>query len=101
MYFEKREPMSWHYRLGVGLLSLALLGCHGPLQESQLSQGAPPEVGQVLPITARATLVGQVIDLEVAKTPQQQAQGLMFAVLWLTTEACSLPLTPPSPSAFG
>ncbi|CAD5912444.1 hypothetical protein PCC9214_00128 [Planktothrix tepida] len=34
--------------------------------------------GQMLPITAQAKIGGQVIQLEVAKTPQQQALGLMY-----------------------
>lgn len=33
---------------------------------------------QVLPITAQAIINEQVINLEVAQTPQQQAMGLMF-----------------------
>lgn len=33
--------------------------------------------GQYLPITAEATIAGQVIQLEVAETPQQQQMGLM------------------------
>jgi hypothetical protein len=35
-------------------------------------------LGQVLPITAKAEIDGEVIELEVAKTPEQQALGLMF-----------------------
>lgn len=34
--------------------------------------------GQMLPITAIAKIGSEVIELEVAKTPQQQALGLMF-----------------------
>ena len=34
--------------------------------------------GQVLPITAQAQISGQIINLEVAKTPKEQAMGLMF-----------------------
>lgn len=34
--------------------------------------------GQVLPITAQAIINERVINLEVARTPQQQAMGLMF-----------------------
>ena len=36
------------------------------------------EQSQVLPITAQAIIKEQVINLEVAQTPQQQAMGLMF-----------------------
>lgn len=34
--------------------------------------------GQILPISATVIVKGQKIELEVAKTPQQQAIGLMF-----------------------
>ena len=34
--------------------------------------------GQMLPITARASISETIIDLEVAKTPAQQSMGLMF-----------------------
>ena len=36
------------------------------------------EGGQMLPITAIAEIGGETIELEVAKTPEQQATGLMF-----------------------
>ncbi len=34
--------------------------------------------GQVLPISARARIADRPIELEVAKTPEQQAMGLMY-----------------------
>ncbi len=34
--------------------------------------------GQVLPITAQAQISGQIINLEVTKTPKEQAMGLMY-----------------------
>ncbi|MGV2829504.1 DUF192 domain-containing protein [Myxosarcina sp. GI1(2024)] len=34
--------------------------------------------GQMLEISARAKIAGEVVNLEVARTPQQQAIGLMF-----------------------
>lgn len=34
--------------------------------------------GQILPITAQAIISGQTINLEVTKTPQEQAMGLMY-----------------------
>ncbi len=34
--------------------------------------------GQILPITAQAQISGQIINLEVAKTPKEQAMGLMY-----------------------
>ncbi len=37
-----------------------------------------PTAGQMLPITAKTTIDRQTIKLEVARTPQEQAIGLMF-----------------------
>ncbi|MGF1540780.1 MAG: DUF192 domain-containing protein [Pleurocapsa sp.] len=37
-----------------------------------------PTKGQILPITAQATIARQTINLEVAQTSTQQATGLMF-----------------------
>jgi len=34
--------------------------------------------GQILPITAQAQISGQIINLEVTKTPKEQAMGLMY-----------------------
>lgn len=34
--------------------------------------------GQTLPIAAKTNIKGEIIELEVAQTPQQQATGLMF-----------------------
>jgi hypothetical protein len=39
---------------------------------------SPIQEGQILPISARAKIAETKIDLEVAKTPEQQAIGLMF-----------------------
>lgn len=39
---------------------------------------SPSPKGQTLPITATTDIKGQVIELEVAQTRQQQATGLMF-----------------------
>ncbi|MEB3343287.1 DUF192 domain-containing protein [Okeania sp.] len=48
------------------------------LKTKQLSNFQVSQEGQVLPITAQAEISGQVINLEVAKTPQEQAMGLMY-----------------------
>lgn len=36
------------------------------------------QLGQMLPVTAKAKLKSAVIELEVARTPEQQAMGLMY-----------------------
>jgi len=77
--------------MGLGMVGVLLVSC-SPLLSSvstaqTLSLGTAvsqsPLItqenrGQMLPITAKAKIGGQVIQLEVAKTPQQQALGLMY-----------------------
>jgi hypothetical protein len=77
--------------MGLGMVSVLLVGC-SPLLSS-VSTAQPPSLGtavsqspiitqenrgQMLPITAKAKIGAVVINLEVAKTPQQQALGLMY-----------------------
>ena len=68
--------------LGVGLTVLFSVAYpqpfNGVTQISQSPVQTPENPGQMLPITAQAKLGQEIIQLEVAKTPQQQALGLMF-----------------------
>ncbi|MEA5536254.1 DUF192 domain-containing protein [Crocosphaera sp. XPORK-15E] len=61
--------------------SLLLLGC-SPSTEAKLKENSSPiiaqENGQLLPIEATVKMGEQVIELEVAKTPEQQQIGLMY-----------------------
>jgi uncharacterized protein len=71
--------------LGIGL-SLFLLGCSSALPVGNgddlaiLASQSPAATtsGQVLPISAKANIADRPIELEVAKTPEQQAMGLMY-----------------------
>lgn len=67
------------------LLSILLMGCSvpttakPPTSTSGSQTPAPESLGQKLPISAKAILPnGTTIQLEVAKTPQQQEMGLMY-----------------------
>ena len=62
----------------------------------------PPQnrQGQHLPITAKATISNQVIDLEVASTPQQQEIGLMFRTELLPNRGMLFPFQPARSVAF-
>lgn len=67
------------------LLGILLMGCSDPTTAipSTPTSGsptpAPESLGQKLPISAKAIVPnGTTIQLEVAKTPQQQAMGLMY-----------------------
>lgn len=45
---------------------------------AQFSSQSQQNLGQILPVTAQTTIGGEVIQLEVAQTPQQQQLGLMY-----------------------
>lgn len=68
--------------LGVGLTVLFSVAYpqpfNGVTQIAQSPVQTQENQGQMLPITAQAKIGKEVIQLEVAKTPQQQALGLMF-----------------------
>ncbi|MCW6035754.1 DUF192 domain-containing protein [Spirulina subsalsa FACHB-351] len=81
-YGNPKNLASWSSFLLMLGLSGFLMGCSPPPQSleeippSSLAQ--VPTEGQMLPISAIAQLGGQDIELEVARTPQEQAIGLMF-----------------------
>ncbi len=64
------------------VLGLLLWGCNSlPGDRSDLSSVAvadTPTQGQNLPITATFKVKDQIIELEVARTPEQQEKGLMY-----------------------
>ena len=77
--------------MGFGMLGILLVSCSPLLSSVSTAQSASlgttvsqsPIItqenrGQMLPITAKAKIGRQVIQLEVAQTTQQQALGLMY-----------------------
>ena len=58
------------------------------------------DLGQVLPISAQAEIGGQMIQLEVAETPQQQALGLMYRTELAPNRGMLFPFNPPRPVSF-
>lgn len=90
--FPQRRLNQW---LSIGL-GLWLMGCTVPPTSTEPNHSTPTlsptesiaqtptvptvqeDLAQVLPITAIAEIAGQNIQLEVARTPEQQAQGLMY-----------------------
>ncbi|MGB8691739.1 MAG: DUF192 domain-containing protein [Microcoleus sp.] len=71
--------------LGIGV-TIFLLGCSPILPVASNSDPGilvsqsptPTSLGQVLPVSARARIADRQIELEVAKTPEQQSMGLMY-----------------------
>lgn len=56
--------------------------------------------GQILPVTAEVDLNGQVVGLEVAETPQQQATGLMARESLPDDRGMLFPFEPARPVSF-
>ncbi len=102
MFYGKRrgwlnQPYLW---LGLGLL---LLGCSftQPVQ----SELPPPALAiaaqpQSLPIGAVATIAETRINLEVARTPDQQELGLMHRTSLADDQGMLFPFQPPRPVGF-
>ncbi|MBD2460111.1 DUF192 domain-containing protein [Oscillatoria sp. FACHB-1407] len=100
------------YQFGVTLgLSLLLLACSSPntTVNPDVAQGtATPSPsaesdissGQMLPITAEAEIRGQRIQLEVARTPEQQAMGLMYRRELADDRGMLFPFAFPRPAQF-
>ncbi|MDF0553696.1 DUF192 domain-containing protein [Kamptonema sp. UHCC 0994] len=65
--------------LSVLLISCSSVGVSSTLADTSKSP-TPREtnLGQMLPITAKANIAGSAINLEVTKTPEEQAMGLMY-----------------------
>lgn len=95
-------------------LSVLLMGCSQPAPESSqagsptdppLPAVVPPvpvstSQGQALPISAKATIAGQPIALEVATTPQEQATGLMYRTSLADDRGMLFPFNPPQRVSF-
>lgn len=113
-----------HYTLLILLPVIGLASCHAAVSETSSSpppatpptesagetqpdivQEAPlnPQLlsqGQVLPVTAEVELNGQLIGLEVAETPQQQAIGLMAREALADDRGMLFPFEPARPVSF-
>ncbi|HTL89663.1 MAG TPA: DUF192 domain-containing protein [Leptolyngbya sp.] len=70
-----------------------------PLQ-AQPSTSANSPMGQILPLSASFKASGQVINLEVAKTPDEQAMGLMYRTSLADDRGMLFPFNPPRPTQF-
>ncbi len=74
--------MNLHIKWAISIL-LLLQGCSSIslIQDNWqtiANASNPIQEGQILPVSAKAKIAGVNIDLEVAKTSEQQAIGLMF-----------------------
>lgn len=95
---------------GISLLHLSRKVClqGAMLLLLPLSSSAMPNLkaekivnlGQTLPISAQAIVAGRTIGLEVARTSQQQAMGLMYRTALADDRGMLFPFEPPQPVKF-
>lgn len=98
-------------------LSILLIACSAPPTVNPPSETNPAELeappsmspiqpvvnnnlSQQLPISAQAIVGDQTIRLEVARTPQQQAMGLMYRSALPADRGMLFPFDPPRPVGF-
>lgn len=85
-----------------------MLSCSAPLPVKSESEttSTPAEKplesqeGQQLPIGAKVTIAGQEIELEVARTPEQQMLGLMYRTSLPDNRGMLFEFDPPRPARF-
>lgn len=84
-------------------LQFMLVGC----ATSQSPTASPtdlvatiPSTGTILPITAKITIGGKSVNLEVARSPQEQAMGLMYRPALPDDRGMLFPMTPARPVTF-
>ena len=85
------------------ILGILLASCASRMPA--ISSGSSPTatqefLGQMLPISAEATIAGEVLELEVARTPRQQALGLMFRPALPDHRGMLFIFDPPRPVGF-
>jgi uncharacterized membrane protein (UPF0127 family) len=84
--------------LGLLLLSCQSTNLNG--NNSSMAQITTENQGQILPITAKADINGEIIELEVAQTPEQQAKGLMYRLSLEKNRGMLFPFAPPLMARF-
>lgn len=94
-------------------LGLLLLSCSTmpPTPDGSVTEAKPApsstartspssSMGQILPLTAFFKVADQVIKLEVARTPAEQAMGLMYRTSLADDRGMLFPFNPPRPTQF-
>lgn len=104
-YFIQSNRAGMAALLSIGL-SLFLMSCTPAptsLGEAPAEAAAPQaeiSPAQSLPISAEAEIAGQVIQLEVARTPAEQAMGLMYRTSLPGDRGMLFSFEPPRPVQF-
>lgn len=104
--------MVQRYKIGLGmLLGIWVISCSpavpnisatsNPIVVAQATPSPAPQFrGQMLPISAQATIAGKTINLEVTRTPEQQALGLMYRTALPDDRGMLFEFYPPQPVSF-
>ncbi len=86
---------------------LLLVGCAttqspvtNPTDIVSTNAATSSSTGTILPITAKITIAGKTLNLEVARSPQEQAMGLMYRPALPDDRGMLFPMTPPRPVTF-
>jgi uncharacterized protein len=87
--------------LGYSLPSLSVppIQPKNPLSQS-VTDPKPTPQGQKLPVSAQVTIGGQSIQLEVARTPQEQSMGLMYRTELAPNRGMLFVFSPPRSVSF-
>lgn len=92
------------YVVKIGLCLLLASCWAGPTHlQAQAPQSPTPQAtptGQFLPIGAIALIAGQKIELEVTRTPEEQAMGLMYRTSLPANRGMLFEFDPPRPVRF-
>lgn len=86
--------------LGVLLLGCSLVPAVPPTQTLGSQAEAAVNSGQTLPVSAQVIVAGRTIGLEVARTQQQQAMGLMYRTVLADDRGMLFQFQPPQPVKF-
>jgi uncharacterized protein len=104
-----------NFNLCFSFIGILVLACNSPtptnLPTATPSPQPPSEVltspqpssnnaGQILPVTAKATIKNETIEIEVAKTSRQQEIGLMYRRVLPANRGMLFPFNPPQPASF-
>jgi hypothetical protein len=89
---------------------LLVSGCSSPVASVLPEKNTAPhpsefslelaKVGQMLPISAQVRVGNQLVQLEVAQTPEQQAMGLMYRSALDDNHGMLFPFSPARPVSF-
>lgn len=101
------QPLQGGILGGLLMVGLLLAGCSSSVPAASPSQAKPAptaqseaNLGQNLPIAAEVQIGQQSIQLEVAKTLDQQALGLMYRPSLDANRGMLFPFTPARPVSF-